>query len=148
PATLAGPLPPFAPERLRLLSGGDTLVALLPEAAEAVRRAARQGLLSWETAGMAARLEAVTRAAHRSMESLDRTPREVPQRAFDLAARYELCFAGAAVLHRWTQGPRTPDADLRLRAGLALVLDRLGLPGGAHRSEAHDRLADGLLGPA
>ncbi len=45
-------------------------------------------------------------------------------------------------------GAAHPDADLRLRAGLALVLDRLGLPGGAHRSEAHDRLADGLLGPA
>ncbi|MEU2235249.1 acyl-CoA dehydrogenase family protein [Streptomyces vietnamensis] len=148
PATLAGPLPPFAPERLRLLSAGSTLVELLPEATDTIRRAARQGLLPRETAGMAVELEAVTRSVHRSMDSLDRTPREVPQTAFDLAERYELCFAGAAVLHRWTAGPRSADASLRLRAGLALILNRLGLPCGERRSEAHDRLADGLLGPA
>ncbi|WP_327164603.1 acyl-CoA dehydrogenase family protein [Streptomyces zaomyceticus] len=148
PATVTGPLPPFAPERLRLLSAGSTVVELLPEAAGEVRRAARHGMLPRETARMAAELEAVTRAVHRTMDSLDRTPRDVPQAAFDLAERYELCFAGAAVLHRWTAGPRTADAGLRLRAGLALVLGRLGLPIDERRAEAHDRLADGLLGPA
>ncbi|MFD7303739.1 acyl-CoA dehydrogenase family protein [Streptomyces pharetrae] len=151
PATLSGALPPFDPARLRLLStGGCTLVQLLPEAAAAVRTAARHGELPRETARMAAELDTVTRSVHRAMAAVERTPRDVPQTAFDLAARYELCFAGSALLHHWTAGARTAEDGLRLRAGLALVLSRLGLPPDERRAEAYDRLADRLpaTGPA
>jgi alkylation response protein AidB-like acyl-CoA dehydrogenase len=140
------PIAPFDPARLRMLStGGCSLVQLLPEAARRLKDAAEEGTLPWEASQMADELGAVAKSVHANMEDLERTPRDVPQAAFDLAAEYELCFAGAALVHLWLDSARTPYDSLWLRAGLALVLGRLGFKVDETRAEAFDQLADQLL---
>jgi alkylation response protein AidB-like acyl-CoA dehydrogenase len=144
-----GPVPAFDPARLRLLStGGCSPVQSLTGAVGRLGTAADQGLLPADTLAMARDLAAVTDGVHAAMESQERTPRDVPQSAFELAAQYELCFAGAALVHLWLDGARTPHDALWLRAGLAVVLTGLGLHVDESRATAYDRLADRLLGSA
>ena len=94
--------------------------------------------------------------------------RDVPAAAFELAVRYELCFAGAACLQFWLHNagdvaahvpepgdpgaPRTVDASatalwrdaLWLEAALRHVVGRLGLDPAAGGASVHDRLADAV----
>ncbi|WP_058042025.1 acyl-CoA dehydrogenase family protein [Streptomyces roseifaciens] len=140
------PVLPFDPARLRMLSTrGCSLVQLLPEAAGRLRRAAGEGLVPWEASRAADELVAFADALHTGLGEQKRAPRTVPQAAFDLAEQYELCFAGAALIHLYLAGAGTPHDVLRLSAGLALVLNRLGHPLGEARAEAFDHLADRLL---
>lgn len=144
-----GPVPGFDPARLRLLStGGCSLVQSLTGAFGRLGNAAAQGLLPTDILGMARDLTAVAHGVHAGMESQERTPIDVPQSAFELAAQYELCFAGTALVHLWLDGARTPYDALWLRAGLAVVLTGLGLHVDESQATAYDRLADRLLGTA
>ncbi|WP_406492487.1 acyl-CoA dehydrogenase family protein [Streptomyces sp. NBC_01604] len=146
-ATLPGSPPrPFDPGRLRLLSTrGCSLVQLLPEALDRLRAGVRQGQLPPEAARMADELTGLAEAVHTGMEHQERTVRDVPQSAFDLAAQYELCFAAAALVHLWLDSARTAYDGLWLQAGLTLVLNRLGIAVDETRATAFDRLADRLL---
>ncbi|MFD0140225.1 acyl-CoA dehydrogenase family protein [Streptomyces sp. NPDC127159] len=149
-ATLPGSPPcPFDPSRLRLLSTrGCSLVQLLPEALNRLRAAVRQGQLPPEVARMADELAGLAEAVHTGMEHQERTVRDVPQSAFDLAAQYELSFAAATLVHLWLDSARTPYDGLWLQAGLTLVLNRLGIAVDETRATAFDRLADRLLATA
>ncbi|GAA1226046.1 acyl-CoA dehydrogenase family protein [Streptomyces rhizosphaericus] len=146
-ATVPGEVPPpFDPGWLRLVSaGGCSLVQLLPEAVRRVQDAVRHGQLAPEVSGMADELRAVTERVHTGLERQQRTPRDVPQSAFDLAEQYEWCFAGSALIHLWLDGAHTPYDEEWLRAGLTLVLSRLGLAADEARAGSYDALADGLL---
>ncbi|MEZ7154946.1 acyl-CoA dehydrogenase family protein [Streptomyces sp. MAD19A] len=142
----SAPATAFDLTRLQVLStGGCSIVQLLPEAVGRLKEAAPNGLLPRETSRMADELVAAATSVHAAMEEVDRTPRDVPQPAFDLAAEYELCFAGAALVHLWLDSARTQYDSLWLQAGLALVLGRLGLRIDEARAEAFDHLADQLL---
>ncbi|MEU5092041.1 acyl-CoA dehydrogenase family protein [Streptomyces sp. NPDC021356] len=144
--TPSGPARPFDPSRLRLLSTrGCSLVQLLPDAVGRLRTAVGQGQLPAEAARMADELTEIADAVHTGMEQQERTVRDVPQSAFDLAERYELCFAAAVLVHLWLDSARTPHDGLWLQAGLALVLGRLGHAVDETRAGAFDRLADRLL---
>ncbi|MEV0177418.1 acyl-CoA dehydrogenase family protein [Streptomyces sp. NPDC050803] len=146
-ATMPGsPPPPFEPDRLRLLSTrGSSLVQLLPEALERLRAGVREGQLPPEVSRMADELAGLAEAVHTGMEQQERTVRDVPQSAFDLAAQYELCFAAATLIHLWLDSARTPYDGLWLRVGLTLVLNRLGIAADETRAAAYDLLADRLL---
>jgi alkylation response protein AidB-like acyl-CoA dehydrogenase len=73
------------------------------------------------------------------------TARDVPPAAFALAARYELCMAGAACVHLWLNNPRTGalwhDAAW-LEACLLRVLVLLGVDPGTDGAQIHDLLTD------
>ncbi|MFV2102049.1 acyl-CoA dehydrogenase family protein [Micromonospora sp. LOL_024] len=125
---------PAEPGRLELFSRtGCSLVQNLPVLVERVRGDAP---------------ESVVRLAEHLLQRCDRLHDEMadlpPQgvaataAAFDLAHRYELCVAAAAVLSRWSTEPARPE----LAAALALLAARLG----GHRPDpaVFDRLTDEL----
>ncbi|MEU5417060.1 acyl-CoA dehydrogenase [Streptomyces clavifer] len=140
------PVPPFDPARLRLLSmRGCGLVQSLPATVRRLSRSAGVDRLPGDLARMAGDLAAVTESVHAGMAQQERNGRDVPQSAFDLAARYELCFAGAAALRMWQESARTPYDGLSLRASLTTVLGGLGLEVDEACRAAYDGLADRLL---
>lgn len=144
-----------------MISGrGCSIVQTLPDAVAAVRQRGGPGSAPGLTALAGALLEAVDEV-HRAMAAHPPAPRDVPQSAFDLAERYELCFAGAAALHLWLSGYTGPGpvpghpAESPPRAEpawvegvLALVLRHLGWPLDGLAEDvggAFDRLADLLM---
>ncbi len=148
--TLTAPSGAFRPERLRLLSGaGGSLVQSLPDAVARLDALAATGAVPARLARLAGDLGAATAALHEELAAQPRHPRDVPAGSFDLAERYELCFAGAASLWLWLNNRpddarfRTPDRPDHtwLQACLVTVLTRLGAPVGEEDRSAHDRLA-------
>jgi len=150
----------FDPARLSLLSAqGCSVVQALPAAAARLSEQAGTGEVPVGLARMADQLRAAVVGLQRELAEYVPTARDVPAAAFELARRYELCFAGAACVHLWLHNFTAPWATvsrdeptaalwrdgLWLRAALARVLDQLG----ARRERAdlavHDRLAEQLL---
>jgi len=154
-ATVDGHVTEFDPARLSLLSAqGCSVVQALPAAAARLGEQAGTGEVPVGLARMAGQLHATVVGLQRELAEYVPTARDVPAAAFELARRYELCFAGAACVHLWlhnfTASRDEPAAalwrdGLWLRAALARVLDQLG----ARRERAdlavHDRLAEQLL---
>ncbi|WP_328952950.1 acyl-CoA dehydrogenase family protein [Kitasatospora purpeofusca] len=152
--TLTAPLPEFRPDRIRLLSAsGSSLVQSLPEVVARLARLAGSGAVPERVASLAEELRAVTDTLHEDLAAQPRSPRDVPPVSFDLAERYELCFAGAACLWLWLNNEpveeHAPAAAWRdgtwLQACLVTLLTRLGVPVDEADRAAHDRLAGQLL---
>ncbi|GAA3348522.1 acyl-CoA dehydrogenase [Amorphoplanes nipponensis] len=108
----------FRPAALSLVAGGNSVLAALPDAARRVRATGPA-----ELAGLVDRLVAATGEVHAEMAAFDLRPHAVPPAAFELAERYELCFAAAAGVQLWLRRP--VDAP-RLRALLVRALDAMG----------------------
>ncbi|KUN68830.1 hypothetical protein AQJ46_19905 [Streptomyces canus] len=139
------PLRPFRPQALSLLSGiGASVVAGLPAAVDRVHDLAASEAASDRLASLAGRLRQAADRLHEEMAAVRFAPRAVPGHAFELAERYELCFAAAAALHLWLRRPDRVD-EAWLRACLVLVLTELGEPVGDTEREDLDTLADALL---
>ncbi|MYV68398.1 acyl-CoA dehydrogenase, partial [Streptomyces sp. SID2131] len=139
---------PFRPEGLKLLStGGCSVLAALPAAVAALReRAAGEGGDLAPVVSLAERLLDATDRLHEAMATVRFTPRAVPGEAFELAERYELCFAAAGALHLWLHGTATGAADTTwLRGCLVKALTDLGEPVAAAETDVLDALADLLL---
>ncbi|MEV5724212.1 acyl-CoA dehydrogenase family protein [Streptomyces pharetrae] len=146
---------PFRPAALSLLStAGASVPAGLPAAVAELRERARD---SRDGAGLdsllslATRLLDATERLHEAMAAVRFTPRAVPAEAFDLAERYELCFAAACALHLWLRatpatGDGTPAPDTWLRGCLVKALTDLGEPVDDAEAQALDDCADLLLG--
>ncbi|MGW4892737.1 acyl-CoA dehydrogenase family protein [Kitasatospora sp. NPDC004240] len=141
----AAALPPADAGRLELVSrDGSSLVQHLPAVVAELR-----ALPDTDPRLLAAaeRLLAHCGRLHAELAALRPAP-TVPTAAFDLAERYEACFAGSAVLHLWLTGrhragPAALWRDGRwARAALAVLLGRLE-PGTAEAVE-FDELFDTL----
>jgi hypothetical protein len=95
---LNAPLPEFAPQKLRVMSSsGCSVLQSLPHA---VIQLAQVDPGRRPSATVLRLTEALRDAAAGVMEecaAYQPSAREVPSSAFDLARRYELCFAGARV---------------------------------------------------
>lgn len=128
-ATLDAPLDAFDPTSLWLVSArGCSVLQGLPGMLSRLEAAGPASVLPLVQA-----LAAVTDELHRELAELAPAVKDVPAESFDLAARYELCFAGAACLALWLHNPDRHDDPLWpnatwLRAALRLVLARLGMP--------------------
>ncbi|MCX4692904.1 acyl-CoA dehydrogenase family protein [Streptomyces sp. NBC_01408] len=148
-ARIHGPQPELDPGLLSLISaGGCTAVQSLPQLA---RRAGERGREDITAAAHA--LAAESARLHQEIGARRESPGRASAAAFDLAQRYELCYAGAAALALWTHNTPGPGArwwreDLWVRACLTLVLSRLGLetpPGPDARDLLCDEILDGGL---
>jgi alkylation response protein AidB-like acyl-CoA dehydrogenase len=138
-------LRPFRPQALRLLSDtGASVVAGLPAAVDRVRDLVATEAASERLAALAGRLRQATDGLHQEMAAVRFAPRAVPGHAFELAERYELCFAAAAALHLWLHHPGRVD-EAWLRGCLVTVLTELGEPVTETEREDLDTLADALL---
>jgi alkylation response protein AidB-like acyl-CoA dehydrogenase len=150
--TLTAPLPGFDPERLSFLSSmGCSVLQSLPDAVEQVRAMASGGEGTEKVARLAEELRVATEEVLQEMGAYTPSPRDVPPAAFTLAARYELCFAGAACLQLWLRNlewastrPLWKDA-LWLEACLMQVLARLRVKAGLEEVEVYERLAEALI---
>lgn len=162
--TLVAPLAELDPARLRLISSaGCSVVQGLPLAVTALRDRAERGGVPATVVELAVRLGGAATALHTELAAMAPAPRDVPAEAFALAARYELCFAGAACLQLWLRnidsiathlgglgddGEAGPDEAvglwrdaLWLEAGLRYVIDRLGSAPTASGTSVYDRVA-------
>jgi alkylation response protein AidB-like acyl-CoA dehydrogenase len=129
-AELVSPLPTFDPSRLAVFSrGGCSIVQVLPELLD---DDALDGVVPRSL------LDAVREAAdslHAELDGWRFSSSELPAYAFDLAARYELCYAAAACLLLWRHNAGRVDDGLWTGGGwllpaLALLAERLsGDPG-------------------
>ncbi|MGW1674080.1 acyl-CoA dehydrogenase family protein [Streptomyces sp. NPDC002324] len=138
-ADLTAPLPPFAPDRLTLLSvTGCSAVQALPDLAVRLRRQGppETGPLLDLLLAELARLEA---------ESADFVPVAggLPSTAFRLAEAYERAYASASCLLLWLENPHLRTGGLGgdalwLRACLTVLL-------GVDDSEVLDTLAEAVL---
>ncbi|MBO4254979.1 acyl-CoA dehydrogenase family protein [Streptomyces griseorubiginosus] len=142
---LGARLRPFDPRALSLLSGtGASVVAGLPAAVDRVHDLAVTEAASDRLATLAERLRRATDRLHEEMAAVRFPPRAVPGHAFELAERYELCFAAAAALHLWLRRRDGLD-EAWLRGCLVTALTELGEPVGETEREDLDILADALL---
>ncbi|MCD7440500.1 acyl-CoA dehydrogenase family protein [Streptomyces lincolnensis] len=142
------PLRPFRPQALSLLSGtGASVLAGLPAAVDRVHDLAAAGAASDGLARLAGRLRQATDRLHEEMAAVRFTPRAVPGHAFELAERFELCFAAAAALHLWLHRPDRVE-EAWLRGCLVKALTDLGEPVEDSAREDLDTLADALLSAA
>ncbi|MCF1596018.1 acyl-CoA dehydrogenase family protein [Streptomyces muensis] len=138
------PLRPFRPQELRLISGtGASVVASLPAAVAQVHDLAGSSA-SHRLVDLAERLRGATDRLHEAMAAVRFSPRAVPGHAFELAERFELCFAAASALHLWLRGPAVTD-EARLRGCLVKALTDLDEPVDEADREDLDALADALL---
>jgi hypothetical protein len=148
---LGVPPPPFAPDRLALLSsGGCSLVQSLPDAVDRIHAQTGEGLLPPRIAALADRIGQETDTLHEELAVRQRSARIVPASAFSRAERYELCYAAAACLRLWLAD--TPEAHggqptlwhdgLWLHASLRTIATRLGLPLDPEDGEIYNRLVE------
>lgn len=150
----AAPLPDLDHRELRLISrDGCSLVQALPDAlSELATRATsggEHGRVPDRVVHLAELLEGEARRLLSHVAALSPTPREVPTEAFELARRYEVCFAAAAAVHLWLAEPRPErrgplwDEALWLEATLDQALSRLNPT--AQRESQHLDCADRLV---
>ncbi|WP_051791006.1 acyl-CoA dehydrogenase family protein [Amycolatopsis jejuensis] len=112
---LARPVGPLRFDRLRLLSPtGCDLVQSVPEVASAL------------SGPLVARFAALTDEVLAALAD-HQAAKQPPAEAFELAVRYELCFAGAACMRLYQANPGRVDATW-LQACLARVMVLLGEP--------------------
>ncbi len=131
---LGSDLPAFAPERLSLVArSGSGVLASLPDSVSVLREAAARGGSGRGAPGSPDSLYGALAAAKLLCESAERVHAEIAgrrdpvpaaePRAFELARKYALCFAGAACLGLWA---RNRDAEAQAGAGAARHLWRDG----------------------
>lgn len=114
-ADLAAELPEFDARKLSLVAKtGCSVVQTLPAAVDELRSRGRAELVS-----LAESLLHSAQTLHKELEEWRPVQRGVPAAAFDLAERYERCFAGAACLHLYLANPIP---DHWLEAALTYVL--------------------------
>jgi alkylation response protein AidB-like acyl-CoA dehydrogenase len=138
---LSQPPGPLRFDRLALLSAtGCDLVQSVPDAVTAT---AAHGGLSDTTVAAVQRFGALTDAVIAELAGY-RPAGQPPAEVFDLAARYELCFAGATCLRLFLANPHRL-GDIWLRACLSRVTVLLGDPTESSEREALDGLVpDGV----
>ena len=148
---LTAPLPPLAPGKLSLVARyGSGVLASLPDSVEALRAAAAEDPAFKPALAAAERLLPLVDEVHQQMALYQDALAEVPVAAFDTARRLSMCFAAASCLGLWAntraeaeQGATAElwQEALWLRAALARLLERLGLPDAAD-PEAYDRVLE------
>nr|AEG64690.1 acyl-CoA dehydrogenase [Streptomyces viridochromogenes] len=135
------PLRPFRPDALSLLSGdGASVVAGLADTVAQVRAIASAPL-----ADLTERVLDATSRLHEDMAQVRFPPRAVPAHAFDLAERYELCFAAASALHLWVRTSPAGGDETWLRGCLVKALAELGEKVDDTELDVLDDLADALV---
>ncbi|AZQ32228.1 acyl-CoA dehydrogenase [Streptomyces cyaneochromogenes] len=135
------PLRPFRSDALSLLSGdGASVVAGLADAVAQVRAIASAPL-----AALTERVLDATGRLHEEMAQVRFAPRAVPAHAFDLAERYELCFAAASALHLWVRTSPAGGDETWLRGCLVKALTELGDKVDDTELDVLDDLADALV---
>jgi alkylation response protein AidB-like acyl-CoA dehydrogenase len=126
-ATVDGELPEPEFGRLSLTArSGCSIVQQLPRAVASLDAPP-------EARKLADELLSECDALHARLAEYRPTGADPAPEAFELARRYESCFAGAAAIARWNAGDRPADPLWQdawwLRAVLRHVLDELGRPG-------------------
>lgn len=117
-ARLGAPLGELDPAALRLVAHrGCSLAASVPDAVDGLDGAAGE---------LAARFAAAVADVGAGLAAY-RPVVDTPAEAYELAARYELCVAGAVCLQLWRHN-RPPLDDRWLTACLSRILDLLGHP--------------------
>lgn len=123
------PLRPMRPHELGLVSsGGCSVVAGLPAAVGELRDLAARGHASTALTTLTGRLLDVSDRLHQDMAAVRFPPRAVPGHAFQLAERFESCFAAASALHLWLRAAaraRSPIPEAALLACLVKALTDL-----------------------
>ncbi|MEV4441059.1 acyl-CoA dehydrogenase [Streptomyces sp. NPDC049577] len=156
--------PPFAPERLTLVSRyGSSVLGTLPGSTARLAALAERRPALAPAVRDAARLEGVAAELHRQMRGATPTVGDAAPANFTRARHYALCLAGAACLGLWLHSHEAAEAreatgartggpwrdGLWLRAALRRVLAHLGAaasgapaaPGGHDVSdELHEQL--------
>ena len=148
---LRAPLPALPTAGLSLVSRtGCSIVQGVPESLARVRALAAKGEVPEMVARLAERFGEAVAGVLAEVAALRHTAREVPAEAFELAWRYELCFAGAASLGVWLHTDAAEAGALWqdgvwLAGCLARVLSLLGHEQEEDSAQAYLRLADLLL---
>jgi alkylation response protein AidB-like acyl-CoA dehydrogenase len=138
----SAPMPELDLSRLSLVSrGGCSVVQGLAGAVTELRRSVDGGPAGRRLTALAEQVLAASQALLRELAALDGAAgRDLPPEAFDLAGRYEWCFAAAAAIQVWLSGPdhrrggrvfREPELwvdGLWLEAVLVLALPRTRPP--------------------
>ncbi|MFI9365447.1 acyl-CoA dehydrogenase family protein [Kitasatospora sp. NPDC053057] len=133
------PLPDLDPRSLRLVSRtGCSVVQAVPDAAGRVADLAAAGVLPEHAARLATLLAAQTRALADAMAELSPSGGNAPAAAFAVARRFELCFAGGAVLHLLAAAGG-PERAVTLTAALERCLELL-VPGRRAPADAYEPL--------
>jgi hypothetical protein len=140
---LGAGLPTLRPEALTVLArGGCDLPGGVAAALQRIRGSHPEDPLVDTVVALAAQIEAL----YLELADYRGGGADIPARAYQLAARYETCFAAAAVLQVWlhtsNDGPLWSDGAW-VRAVLHLLLDRL-TPGQAGSPAEYDRLLDAV----
>ncbi|WNE94153.1 acyl-CoA dehydrogenase [Streptomyces luomodiensis] len=143
------PLRPFRPRALGLVSsGGCSVVAGLPAAVAELRDLAGRGHASAPLTTLAGRLFDAADRLHEDMAAIRFSPRAVPVRAFELAERFELCFAAASALQLWLRAATRaehPRSETWLLGCLVKALTDLREPVDDADRAVLDDLADEVL---
>jgi alkylation response protein AidB-like acyl-CoA dehydrogenase len=147
--TFAWPSAPaaLAVEKLRLIaSQGCSIVQSLTAAVEMLVASAEKRDVPCELAAITVKFKALADAVLTQMAAFRPTARAVPADAFELARRYELCFAGAACLQFWLQNDASANIAAErtvtgLHAVLTWLVDELEPHGAADHHHMYDRLA-------
>ncbi|AVV40046.1 acyl-CoA dehydrogenase family protein [Streptomyces sp. ID05-04B] len=140
------PLPDLDFRALRLVSRtGCSIVQSVPDAAGRVAALAAAGSLPERVAELAAQLSAQTRALADAMAELPPSAGSAPAAAFAVARRFELCFAGGAVLHLLAASGGQ-ERTVTLTAALERCLELL-VPGHRPPSDAYEPLVPPLAHP-
>ncbi|MCX5096706.1 acyl-CoA dehydrogenase [Streptomyces sp. NBC_00365] len=140
----AGRLPALDPAALRLTSRrGCSVVQGLPAAVDRLARLARDGLVPSRAHVLARAVLEEASAVAEAMAALPPASRATPAAAFDVARRYELCFAAASAVQLLIPPARDPARAVWLTAALERALELLR-PG----HEAPDDVYEPLLVPA
>ncbi|WP_409185977.1 acyl-CoA dehydrogenase family protein [Amycolatopsis sp. VS8301801F10] len=133
---LTVPLPEFDPSRLSLVSrNGNSVLNAVADGAAALHRLAISEPALAGVAESASRLAAHANELHRRIARHRPARIDIPATAFELAARYALCYAGACAVGLWLGShAHAEDGDtadlwrdgIWLRAVLARLLTALG----------------------
>ncbi|UZI26837.1 acyl-CoA dehydrogenase family protein [Streptomyces sp. VB1] len=143
-AALHTSLDPFAPRALTLAGNwGCSVLQAVPDAVARTREEIAAGTAPAALGRLLDAFAAACAELERELAEHRPTLEDVPAADFELARRYELCFAGAAALHVWSHrdahaGPPSPLwAEGRwLRVCLARALGRLDRPAVAQQDAA------------
>lgn len=149
--TLAAPAEGLDLTSLGLVShGGCSVLQGLPEAVDEVVTVVRDGGAPPELESLSDELLAAATDVASALAEHKAAVGDVPTADFDLARRYELCFAGAAALRLWLHNRERHDGlaiwedATWLRACLSRVLRTLGRAGVDH-SAAGEVLVEELV---
>jgi alkylation response protein AidB-like acyl-CoA dehydrogenase len=134
-------------EQLSLVSmGGCSVVQALPASVEKLKASAASRGLPDALAALATQFATLVDAVMAQIVAYEPMARAVPATAFELARRYELCFAGAACIQFWLyEGVSAPiAAESRatwLHAALTWLIGEIEPHSVARHRTAYDALA-------